>query len=163
GGHNWNMDQGSTSCKSTSTVTNNAIDATHPTGGATPQIIPGQAPTGWNQPPNTTTDCFVLPVAKIQSITITTNLQNGQIGHSVSNGSTCAIPVGQPNPFETIVGNIQTDITCAITFSNFGVVPLTNQGIVTTCTSANLSTALTPNPANTRLNQLGCAISSVDL
>src|SRR5215472_14339219 len=59
GGHNWNFDQGSTTCKSTSTVTNNAIDATHPTGGATPPIIAGQAPTGWNQPPNTTTDCFV--------------------------------------------------------------------------------------------------------
>src|SRR5215470_17876136 len=78
GGHNWNFDQGSTTCKSTSTVSQNQSPV--------PPPVPGQAPTGWNQPPNTTTDCFVLPVAKIQQITITTNLANGQIGHSVSNG-----------------------------------------------------------------------------
>jgi hypothetical protein len=165
GGHNWNFDQGSTTCKTTSTVTTNAIDATHPTGGATPPVIAGQAPTGWNQPPNTTTDCFVLPVAKIQQITITTNLSTGQVGHSSSVGSTCNIPVVngvQTNPFETIVGGIQTDITCAVTFSNFGVVPVSSQALVATCVSANLSTALAPNPANTRLNQLGCSISQVD-
>src|SRR5215472_15984134 len=83
GGHNWNFDQGSTTCKSTSQ------------GSGNPPLpaIPGQAPAGWNQPPNTTTDCFVLPVAKIQSITITTNLANGQIGHTTSTGG-CGIPVG---------------------------------------------------------------------
>src|SRR5215467_15876905 len=82
GGHNWNFDQGSTTCKSTSQ------------GSGNPPLppIPGQAPAGWNQPPNTTTDCFVLPVAKIQSITITTNLANGQIGHTTSTGG-CGIPV----------------------------------------------------------------------
>jgi len=175
GGHNWNFDQGSTTCKSTSTVTNNAIDATHPTGGATPAIIAGQAPTGWNQPPNTTTDCFVLPVAKIQQVTITTNLQTGQVNHTSSVGSTCNIPfTGTPprqvNPFTTIVGNIETDITCAVTFSNFGVVPLTSQAIVATCDPTALAgppvslvpLVTSPNPRNTRLNQLGCSISQVD-
>jgi len=160
GGHNWNMDQGSTTCKSTSTVSQNQPSPV-------PAPVPGQAPSGWNQPPNTTTDCFVLPVAKIQQITITTNLQTGQVGHTTSTGSTCGIPfTGTPpkqvNPFETVVGNIQTDITCAITFSNFGVVPLTSQAIVTPCVSANLSAVGAPNPLNTRLNQLGCAISRVD-
>jgi hypothetical protein len=157
GGHDWQMDQGSTTCKATSTVSQNV-----PAGTPVPAPVPGQAPSGWAIPPNTTTDCFVLPVAKIQSITITTNLQTGQVGHTTSTGSTCPIPVGQPNPFETVVGNIQTDISCNVTFQNFGVVPLTNQAIVTTCVSANLSSALTPNPANTRLNQLGCAISQLD-
>jgi hypothetical protein len=46
GGHNFDFDQGSTTCK--------AVD----TGGV------GQAPSGWNIAPNTTTDCFVLPVVK---------------------------------------------------------------------------------------------------
>jgi hypothetical protein len=41
GGHDWVMDQGSTTCKET---------YVGPT---------GQAPTSWSIPPNTTTDCFV--------------------------------------------------------------------------------------------------------
>jgi hypothetical protein len=160
GGHNWNFDQGSTTCKSTSTVTTNANNPATPgvVGGFTPPVIPGQAPTGWNQPPNTTTDCFVLPVAKIQTITITTNLATGQVNHTTSVGSTCQ---GTPGTFTN--GGIVTNITCAVTFSNFGVVPLTSQAIVATCVTANLSSALAPNPANTRLNQLGCSISQADL
>jgi hypothetical protein len=50
-----------------------------------------------------------------------------------------------------------------IIFTGFGVVPLTNQAIVTTCDPTALPTvALTPNPRNTRLNQLGCSISQID-
>ena len=160
GGHNWNFDQGSTTCKSTSTVTNNANNPATPgvIGGFTPPTIPGQAPTGWNQPPNTTTDCFVLPVAKVQTITVTTNLATGQVNHTVSVSNVCQ---GTPGTFTN--NNIVTNITCAVTFSNFGVVPLTSQAIVATCVSANLSTALAANPANTRLNQLGCSISQADL
>jgi len=97
GGHDWVMDQGSTTCKETYTGT------------------PGAAPSGWTIPPNTTTDCFVLPVVKIL---------NGQV-----------------------------------VFQNFGVIPLQNQTIVFTCDPTALPvTPLTPNPANTRLNQIGCAL-----
>src|SRR5262249_15019725 len=102
GGHNWQFDQGSTTCKAGNTGT------------------PGAAASGWTIPPNTTTDCFVLPVVKLG-------------------------PQGN------------------IIFQNFGTVPITSQAIVTPCVSANLPTvALTPNPLNTRLNQLGCSISRVD-
>src|SRR5262249_13567553 len=97
GGHDWVMDQGSTTCKETYTGN------------------PGAAPPGWTIPPNTTTDCFVLPVVKIL---------NGQV-----------------------------------VFQNFGVIPLQNQTIVFTCDPTALPvTPLTPNPANTRLNQIGCAL-----
>jgi hypothetical protein len=109
GGHNWEFDQGTTTCKATSQ------------GSGNPPLppIPGQAPAGWGIPPNTTTDCFVLPIVR---------LLNGQI-----------------------------------IFTGFGVVPLTSQAIVTTCDPTALPTApLTPNPRNTRLNQLGCSISQVD-
>jgi hypothetical protein len=110
GGHNWVFDQGSTTCKETSTSSSNPTPL---------PIIPGQAPAGWNIPANTTTDCFVLPIPR---------LLNGQI-----------------------------------IFTGFGVVPLTNQAIVTTCDPTALPTvALTPNPRNTRLNQLGCSISQID-
>jgi hypothetical protein len=45
----------------------------------------------------------------------------------------------------------------------FGVVPLTSQAIIPTCDPTALATApLTPNPRNTRLNQLGCSIARVD-
>jgi hypothetical protein len=109
GGHNWVFDQGSTTCKATSQGSGNPPLAP----------IPGQAPAGWGIPPNTTTDCFVLPVVR---------LLNGQI-----------------------------------IFTGFGVVPLTSQAIVTTCDPTALPTApLTPNPRNTRLNQLGCSISQID-
>jgi hypothetical protein len=109
GGHNWVFDQGSTTCKETSTVTNN------PT---TPPTIPGQAPSGWSIPPNTTSDCFVLPVVKTV---------NGQIVES-----------------------------------NFGVIPLQSQAIVFPCNPAALATApLTPNPLNTRVNQIGCSIQQL--
>ena len=92
GGHNWNFDQGSTTCKSTSTVTTNANNPATPgvVGGFTPPVIAGQAPTGWNQPPNTVTDCFVLPVAKIQTITIKTTLATGQVTHTTSVSSMVA-------------------------------------------------------------------------
>jgi hypothetical protein len=110
GGHNWAFDQGSTTCKATSTTYGNF-----------PPVPPvaGQAPAGWAIPANTTTDCFVLPIV---------SLQNGQI-----------------------------------IFTGFGVVPLTSQAIIPACDPTALSTApLTPNPRNTRLNQLGCSISQAD-
>jgi hypothetical protein len=109
GGHNWEFDQGSTTCKATSQ------------GSGNPPLppIPGQAPAGWAIPSNTTTDCFVLPIPR---------LLNGQI-----------------------------------IFVSFGVVPLTSQVIIPTCDPNALATApLTPNPRNTRLNQLGCSLSQVD-
>jgi hypothetical protein len=109
GGHNWEFDQGSTTCKATSTTYGN------------PSVPPiaGQAPAGWAIPSNTTTDCFVLPIPR---------LLNGQI-----------------------------------IFVSFGVVPLTSQVIIPTCDPNALATApLTPNPRNTRLNQLGCSLSQVD-
>jgi hypothetical protein len=160
GGHNWVMDQGSTTCKETSTVTNNAIDATHPTGGATPAVIPGQAPTGWSIPPNTTTDCFVLPVVKFQTVTTTVNTGNGQVKTTTSTGSACnGIPGTVTNGNPPII----TTITCSVTFSNFGVVPLQSQAIVTPCDPTLLPTApLTPVPGNSLLNQLGCSISQMD-
>ena len=105
GGHNWEFDQGSTTCKATDTAAAGA-----PATGA---------PSGWAIPSNTTTDCFVLPIPR---------LLNGQI-----------------------------------IFVSFGVVPLTSQVIIPTCDPTALATApLTPNPRNTRLNQLGCSISQVD-
>jgi hypothetical protein len=109
GGHNWVFDQGSTTCKATSTAYGN------------PSVPPiaGQAPAGWAIPSNTTTDCFVLPIPR---------LLNGQI-----------------------------------IFVSFGVVPLASQVIIPTCDPTALATApLTPNPRNTRLNQLGCSLSQVD-
>jgi len=160
GGHNWQFDQGSTTCKATSTVTNNAIDATHPTGGATPAVIAGQSPTGWSIPPNTTTDCFVLPVAKLQTVTIVTNTATGQVTHTTSTGSACQSPPGTFTNGVTLV----TQVICTVTFQNFGVVPLTSQGIIAPCNPALLPTApLTPVPGNTLINQLGCSISQVDL
>jgi hypothetical protein len=121
GGHNWQFDQGSTTCKATDTG------------------VPGGAPSGWSIPPNTTTDCFVLPVVKL--VTGGGGGGGGGGGTGGGGGSTG----GQ------------------IIFQNFGTVPLTNQAIVTTCDPTALATApLTPNPANTRLNQLGCSISQLD-
>jgi len=109
GGHNWVFDQGSTTCKEGSSSSSNPAPL---------PIIPGQAPAGWFLPPNTTADCFVLPVVK----TI-----NGQI--------------------------VET---------NFGVVPLQSQAIVFTCDPTALATApLTPNPLNTRVNQIGCSIQQL--
>jgi len=162
GGHNWQFDQGSTTCKASSTVTNNANNPATPgvIGGFTPPVIAGQAPTGWNIPPNTVTDCFVLPVTKFQTVTITTNTATGQVSHSTSTGSACQ---GTPGTFTNSV-TLVTQIICTVTFQNFGTVPLTNQAIVTTCDPTVLATApLTPNPANTRLNQLGCSLSQLDL
>ncbi len=149
GGHNWEFDQGSTTCKATSTT---SLNPPVP-------VIPGQAPAGWQIPPNTTTDCFVLPVAKFQTVTIITNEATGAVTHTTSTGSACQSP---PGTFTN--GSLVTQVICTITFQNFGVVPLTNQGIVTTCDPTALATApLTPNPRNTLLNQLGCSISQVDL
>jgi len=50
-----------------------------------------------------------------------------------------------------------------LVFTNIGVVPLTSQVIIPTCDPNALATApLTPNPRNTRLNQLGCSLSQLD-
>jgi hypothetical protein len=43
-------------------------------------------------------------------------------------------------------------------FTNIGGIPWEGQAITPTCNPALLSTATTPNPANTYANQLGCAI-----
>jgi hypothetical protein len=44
-------------------------------------------------------------------------------------------------------------------FSNFSIIPLPGQAITPACNPALLSQPGAPNPANTRLNQLGCSIS----
>ncbi len=149
GGHNWEFDQGSTTCKAGSTSSGNPPIP----------VIPGQAPAGWILPPNTTTDCFVLPVVKFQTVTVVTSLGGGLVSKSTSTGTSCQ---GVPGTFTN--GTLVTQITCSLTFQNFGTVPLTNQAIVTTCDPTALATApLTPNPRNTLLNQLGCSISQLDL
>jgi hypothetical protein len=52
GGHNWVFDQGSTLCKETDVG------------------VPNGATTGWAIPPNTATDCVVLPIIKGGRVTI---------------------------------------------------------------------------------------------
>ena len=105
GGHNWAFDQGSSTCK----AMDKAVTGAPPTG----------APSGWSIPPNTTTDCVMLPIVRL--------------------------------------------INNQITLTGFGIVPLTSQAIVPTCDPTALATApLTPNPRNTRLNQLGCSLSRLD-
>jgi hypothetical protein len=144
GGHNWVFDQGSTTCKATDT----AVPGAPPTG----------APSGWAIPSNTTTDCFVLPVIKLETVTTTVNTSTGQTTTSVSIGGACQLPLGT-----TTNGNIITTRTCSAFFVSFGVVPLTSQIIIPTCDPTALPTApLTPNPRNTRLNQLGCSLSQLD-
>jgi hypothetical protein len=82
GGHNWEFDQGSTTCKAVSTSSGNPPIP----------VIAGQAPAGWILPPNTTTDCFVLPVAKYDTLTIVTNTVTGQVtsSNSISNSNCTA-------------------------------------------------------------------------
>src|SRR5215471_7831533 len=77
-------------------------------------------------------------------------------------------PADQPATGWTFPSNTTTDcillpvvktVNGQIIFTSFGVVPLQSQQIVFTCNPAALATApLTPNPANTRLNQIGCSI-----
>ncbi len=140
GGHNWVFDQGSTTCKVTDTG-------------------PADQPaTGWTIPTNTTTDCVVLPVVKLETITTVTNTATGQTTQTISVGGACA---GTPGTFTN--GTLVTTITCSPFFVSFGIVPLAGQAIVPTCDPTALATApLTPNPANTRLNQLGCSLSQRD-
>jgi hypothetical protein len=92
GGHNWAFDQGSTTCK--------LGDAGSAAG-----------TTGWIIPPNTATDCLVLPVIKKGAVV------------------------------------------------NLGDIPFQGGVVTPVCDPTKLSTATTPNPANTYANQLGCAIS----
>ena len=136
GGHNWAFDQGSTTCKETDTG-------------------PGNLPaTGWAIPPNNPQDCVTLPVVKVQTLTIQTNLQTGQVTRNTSTGTTCGIPAGQPNPSTTVSGSIQTVITCTEVFANFGDIPQRSSVLTPTCDP----TLLAPNLNNTYLNQLGCAL-----
>src|SRR5215475_7808041 len=136
GGHNWQFDQGSTTCKATNTG------------------VAGGAASGWSIPPNTTTDCFVLPAVKIDAGTATGGGGAGG-GGGTGGGGTGGGGTGGGGGGTTTGGQI--------IFQNFGTVPLTSQAIVTTCDPTALPTApLTPNPANTRLNQLGCSIAQLD-
>src|SRR5215468_1254625 len=146
GGHNWQFDQGSTTCKATNTG------------------VAGGAPSGWSIPPNTTTDCFVLPVVKIVAGTAT---GGGGGGGGTGGGGTGGGGTGGGGTGGggggTGGGGGGTTTGGQIIFQNFGTVPLTSQAIVTTCDPTALPTApLTPNPANTRLNQLGCSIAQLD-
>src|SRR5215831_3760345 len=106
GGHNWQFDQGSTTCKATNTG------------------VAGGAPSGWSIPPNTTTDCFVLPVVKIVAGTAT---GGGGGGGGTGGGGTGGGGGG------TGGGGGGTTTGGQIIFQNFGTVPLTSQAIVTTC------------------------------
>lgn len=133
GGHNWEFDQGSTTCKAGSTVTTNANNPATPgvVGGFTPPTIPGQAPSGWFLPPNTTTDCFVLPVVKTV---------NGQIVES----NFGVIPLqSQQMMFLCNPANLSAAPTISIDV---------NGKVVTT---------FNPNPLNTRMNQIGCSIQQL--
>src|SRR5262249_8324203 len=56
-------------------------------------------------------------------------------------------------------GCIQLPIVNSGVLVGFGDLPLPGQAIPPTCNPALLSQPGAPNPANTRLNQLGCAIS----
>ena len=77
-------------------------------------------------------------------------------------------PADQPATGWTFTSNTTTDcillpvvktVNGQIIFTSFGVVPLQSQAIVFTCDPTALATApLTPNPRNTRLNQIGCSI-----
>jgi hypothetical protein len=123
GGHNWEFDQGSTTCKETSTSSGTPPIA----------IIPGQAPAGWAIPPNTTTDCFVLPVVKFQTVTVKTDLIKGQVTTSTSVGSSCN---GIPGSTRTFFSNGNGFVT------GIGIAPDMNF-----TTAGSVTTAGAPTPA----------------
>ena len=117
GGHNWVFDQGSTLCKVTDTGDG------------------GASATGWNIPPNTPTDCVVLPIIKggrvtnlgdipFQGQAITPVCDTSKLGYT-SNGSGTPTPNGPPS---------QTNTAPAGTY--------------------------VPNPSNSYFNQLGCTITA---
>jgi hypothetical protein len=125
GGHNWQFDQGSTTCKATDS------------GSGTPPLptIPGQAPAGWQIPPNTTTDCFVLPVVKLQQI-----------------------PNTNPPQFNVIFQNFGT-----VPIQSQAIIPTCNPANLSAApTVVGTVTTFNPNPLNTRLNQLGCSLAQLE-
>jgi len=124
GGHNWQFDQGSTTCKATDESSGNPPIA----------IIPGQAPAGWAIPPNTTTDCFVLPVVKLQQIAGT-----------------------NPPQFAVIFQNFGT-----VPIQSQAIIPTCNPANLSGPPTVTLGvTTFNPNPLNTRLNQLGCSLAQL--
>ena len=109
GGHNWAFDQGSTLCKDG--------DAGSAAG-----------TTGWILPPNTSTDCIVLPIIKNGKVT---NLGDIPFQGSVVTPAcdpTKLSAVGVPNPANTY-GN---QLGCSIAaFNNNGVPQLTTEATAT--------------------------------
>jgi len=83
GGHNWAFDQGSTTCK--------MADVGNP----------GQPATGWSIAPNTTSDCFVLPIVKGGVFTNFGNLPLQGQEWVAGCDPTKLSAVGAPNPLNT--------------------------------------------------------------
>ena len=103
GGHNWAFDQGSTLCKDG--------DAGSATG-----------TTGWILPPNTSTDCVVLPVIKNGRVT--------NLGDIPFQGSVVT-PVCDPTKLSTALGSnplntYANQLGCSIAAFNNGGVPVSN-------------------------------------
>src|SRR5215831_2342054 len=83
GGHNWQFDQGSTTCK--------AADVG----------VGGQPATGWSISPNTTSDCFVLPIVKGGKFTNFGNIPlQGQEYVTSCDPTKLSAPLA-PNPLNT--------------------------------------------------------------
>jgi hypothetical protein len=68
-------------------------------------------------------------------------------------------PTAWAIPDSTQVDCIVLPVIVSGIMTNIGLVPLPGQATTPTCNPALLSQPGAPNPANTRLNQLGCAIS----
>ncbi|MBO0880279.1 MAG: hypothetical protein J2P17_07980 [Mycobacterium sp.] len=93
GGHNWEFDQGSTTCKATDT------------GPA------GQPATGWAIPPNTTTDCFVLPVVKGGAFTNFGDVPFSGQAIIPTCDPTLLSTAGAPNPLNTRLNQLGCSIS----------------------------------------------------
>jgi len=93
GGHNWQFDQGSTTCKAANVGT------------------PGEPATSWSIPPNTTTDCFVLPIVKAGRFTNFGNIPlTGQAIVPICDPTKLSA-VGAPNPLNTRLNQIGCSIS----------------------------------------------------
>jgi hypothetical protein len=109
GGHNWAFDQGSTTCK---------------------QGDAGSAAgtTGWILPPNTSTDCIVLPIIKNGKVT--------NLGDIPYQGS-AVTPVCDPTKLSTALAanpanTYANQLGCAIAAFNNGGVPVATTGATAT-------------------------------
>src|SRR5215831_4352822 len=109
GGHNWQFDQGSTTCK--------AADVG----------VGGQPATGWSISPNTTSDCFVLPIVKGGKFTNFGNLPLQGQEWVAGCDPTKLSAVGAPNPANTrnnqLASSISQLFTGAVTANTVTTAP----------------------------------------